>query len=157
MREILFRGKTQKGEWVYGYYVPYGIEPHQCEAQEYFHCKELHTIISCVPMGGMYDMPHLDLTFNLVLPETVGQYIGLKDVEGNKIFEGDIVWVVDPNHKYHKIVRWSKVYGAWVIDDIKKELYFSYTEFASQCARKIRKAKIIDTIHDNPELLVGDK
>ena len=68
MREILFRGKrTDNGEWVYGLLGRYNAD---------FECANI-----------------ID-EFELLVPvktESVGQYTGLKDKNGRKIFEGDIV------------------------------------------------------------------
>lgn len=73
MREILFRGKEKyTGQWVSGYYYMFFAQG-----------KEIHVI---------RDTPDKLIKLNhIVDPETVGQYIGLMDNDGRKIFEGDII------------------------------------------------------------------
>ena len=79
MREILFRGKhTRTGDWVEGLLW-----------KNKYHTNRL--FISCFP-----DKDDNEEAF-LVDPNTVGQYTGLTDKKGKKIFEGDIVNIEYPD------------------------------------------------------------
>ena len=80
-----------------------------------------------------------------VYTDTLGQYTGLTDMNGKKIFEGDIVQNIIT--KETAIVRWYTEHSAFMLyDKNNNKVYFLYDN-------DFNKIEIIGNIYDNPELL----
>lgn len=135
MREILFRGKrTDNGEWIQGFYVFLGRENH------------------CI-FTGRLDITRGSIGYEYfkVDPETVGQFTGLIDKNGIKIFEGDIIKTLETDSNgEQRCFPVIQSHGAfWLYDewlDDKLDFLGSYEESALE---------VIGNIHDNPKLLKG--
>lgn len=120
MREILFKGKREdNGEWICG--MPCATE-----------------------QSGIYAIQTLDGAIFDIIPETVGQYAGLPDINNRKIFEGDIVKSYNALGKMDGIgvVHWSDLFVSWHIAK-NQSMYSGHIAFY----------EVIGNIHDNPELL----
>ena len=134
MRDILFRGKTDKGKWVKG--VPFFEEERCYIIEELFICDEY----DCT--GAVNSM---------VIPETVGQYIGLTDKNGKKVFEGDIVRCGEWNGSRKYLVEMDEDRRGWYP--------FACGDGCGCCESETESPKnseIIGNIHDNPDLLKGE-
>lgn len=121
-REILFRGKRiDNGEWVYGQYA-YLLNARTKDGEPI-----KHMIVDGTPFGQTVD------------PSTVGQYTGLTDKNGKKVFEGDILkWDSDEyGSEYNEICSWD-----YELLDMRKNDWKEWCE-------------VIGNIHDNR--LEGDE
>lgn len=131
MREILFRGKDIKGNWYEG------LLAHNIAKDEWY-------ISNKAGISTAYQ----------VRPETIGQFTGLTDKNGVKIFEGDIV-----EYETGKKVRIGRVF----FSDFRAS--FSVTAGKNGSARinndlfnyiqNRNSVAVIGNIYDNPELIGG--
>ena len=119
-REILFRGKRVfDNKFEYGYLS--------------WHC--LGSGINCF------------INNNVVINETVGQFTGMTDKNGTKIFEGDIVRHIDTTCHVVEVVN-SEVY----FDTEMLEFGFRYSNELFHCQFN-NEFEVIGNIYDNKELL----
>ena len=123
MREILFRGKRKdNGEWVYGNYAVTDNNEKQ------------HFIFQNKAFEFEVD------------PETVGQYTGLTDKNGKKIFEGDIVERLWLGEKHIYRIYYDNDIASFIGTDIYSERFTTFDYDACEF-------EVIGNIYDNPELL----
>ena len=126
MREILFRGRdVNSNEWRIGYFYT--------------------AVQGCVAIIGD------GVDGYQVKPETVGQYTGLTDKRGKKIFEGDIIKYRHHNINEKAVIRYGApenrytMYG-WYLDDNQGNTAFRLSEYFI----KDYNCQVIGNIHDNP-------
>lgn len=131
-REIIFRGKRlDNGKWEYGDLVHDDID-------------------------GMYVFPNdaenLYIEYR-VDPDTIGQYTGLTDKNGKRIFEGDILKV----YYYGK----SKIFGVVKFDESRFFIDDDFMRVDIKAKAPMTEMfsrydfEVVGNIHDNPELWKG--
>ena len=130
MREILFRGKSPaSGLWIIGDLRQYPSGAKAIKANDMLHIME-------------------------VVPDTVGQFTGLTDKNGKKIFEGDVL----------------RYYSDYMREFMGDLCIARYGEFNCSCCdgvyglvfeggdiREHDSYVVIGNIHDNPELMEGER
>ena len=123
MREILFRGKGDKkyndGMWYFGV-------PIRCYDSDWQICT--------------------NNSKRTVIPETIGQYTGLKDKNGTKIFEGDIVERLWLGEKHIYRIYYDNDIASFIGADIYSEGFTTFDYDACEF-------EVIGNIYDNTELL----
>jgi uncharacterized phage protein (TIGR01671 family) len=135
-REILFRGKRlDNGQWVYG---------------DLYHRKICGVVSPTIH--------NIEYTGGSVDPATVGQYTGVVDKNGKKVFEDDIIGYTDTDTgktKIFGVVKWYYEGNFYINTDT----YCNYTS-DNDCAnvgymmnRATTKLLVLGNIHDTPELL----
>ena len=147
-REILFRGKrVDNGEWVEGLLW-----------KKKYHSNKI--FISYFPDEDDYE------EVVAVSPETVGQYTGLKDKNGRKIFEGDVLAyqhfrddkvvgkVVWGEYNQSKCDEYCCNHYGWHIDNVERD-YYDDTGVGIINMKHV-SLEVIGNAFDNPELLGGE-
>ncbi len=149
MREIIFRAKRKdNGEWVQGYLV------------------KMFSVLNIM------DKNNENIVYEII-PETVGQFTGLTDKNGKKIFEGDIVRYCDEECYYYpedcteffgKVVQECGAFGIGADKELPLELenWCNNDNFVSLweiywnlncCDGELPMLEVVGNSHDNPELL----
>ena len=129
MREILFRGKkNNSGEWVYGNL----FNPDKSDTPTQI-CMGTHIVRICYEIDT----------------ETVGQYTGLTDMNGKKVFEGDIIKCKVHEMNGYRVRRGVVEYhGVGFIMNLDPNSWYDQKNISFDC-------EVIGNIYDNPELLKG--
>lgn len=123
MREILFRGKCKKGDrWIEGFLF-----------QTYY--ESFEWCISTEPLSAN-DYSEIIGDWAEVIPETLGQFIGLTDKNGKKIFEGDVI---------------ANSCGIKETVEFYKGRYYPFIAFPEYNCWDEKECEIIGNIHDNPK------
>lgn len=150
MREYLFRGKTRYGCWVYGSLI---------------HVDDFCCILEADDKND-YDYPYLDPVLGIidgnvtpVIPETVGQFTGVCDKNGKRIFEDD--FFIYPRRSdsvmqtIYRVIWDNKQHGFYAREvwcnfkSIPPDYDYLGNFFNGKC-------ELVGNVHDNPELLRGE-
>lgn len=126
MREILFRGKCNetckyKGQWIEGFYGEDDGKP---------------IIVRSTGPGFGY----------FCEPNSIGQYTGLTDKNGTKVFEGDIIKICGQHSCFDKVEFLDGLAGFYAVND---DIHIP----AELATLKKNFIEVIGNIYDNPELL----
>jgi len=133
MREILFRGKTYDGKWEQG---------------DLRHGGYIHNDSETYIMRADVALQNIPVD-----PKTLGQYTGLVDKNGKKIFEGDLVRFVNPetgelSEEVQEVV--------WDDEQACLLLLLRETGYKEEFDGVPHWYVVVGNIHDNPELLKGE-
>ncbi|MBC1631878.1 hypothetical protein HB948_00450 [Listeria welshimeri] len=142
MREIEFRGKAIHpnsleqivGSWAYGGIFENKIITRNLDMNSHYH--------------GFISEIEIDL-------KTIGQYTGLKDKNGKKIFEGDIVaFSEDDFHVFNSQVEYFSEDGYPAFDiKVPSDYYFDSNVFSEVSMSGLHEIEVIGNMHENPELM----
>ncbi|MBR4886855.1 MAG: hypothetical protein IKU16_09590 [Muribaculaceae bacterium] len=146
-RDIKFRGRTRRGQWVVGNLIKVKGR------------RETFIGESFTPTASQA---------HIVEPGTIGQYTGLKDKNGTEIYEGDILRSEDypfsdneVKDNYYAVVDWSYDSASFYMTTIKNPRSSVRGASAGNCelmdVEEMEAFEVIGNIHDNQELFRCDK
>ena len=156
-REILFRGKRiDNGGWVFGNHL------YDNTFGKHYIVLSRHITYIYIAVNPDGEFKRLRCTGIEVVPETVGQYTGLTDKDGKKIFEGDIfkhrqfdypdtfgVVKYRNNYDQYRVHNCCGFAIEWQNTSIDRNLREDLPFWCDE----ISNAEIVGNIYDNPELL----
>lgn len=170
MREIKFRAKDYTGEWRYGCLLE----------RKYFDFKNGENVSMYYISSIEPDWTNSNVYTNkeyLVISNTIGQYTGLKDTNGKKIYEGDIILSQKMSDRpFSKKAKSKRLIGHVIYDieegfgfynedtkewNVHKQYGAKYTVAFGKEQYKYRcipwgefyDCEVIGNIYDNPELV----
>ena len=150
MREILFRGKKcNNGKWIEG-----GIYTDENKTYIIYTYRYIPDTRDWDTVEFYENHPRYEIGYVAVDPETIGQFTGMTDKNGKKIFEGDIVVLNEDVKKTFNVDDGEVRYG-WGGFYIKE---FSSLNSLNVLASYdcILRGEVIGNKYDNPELLSKD-
>ena len=139
-REIKFRGKNAlSGHWVYGFLIK---KKNRKNGKIYFAIAvDDCSLANTIPVHA----------------ETVGEFTGLKDVDGVDVYEGDIVELNFDDGKRRRFISYAQPTEGFTYPAFDLEPFDLFINPLSDDLIKSLDIIVIGNIHDNPELLEADK
>lgn len=134
MREIKFRGRKSNGEWIYGDLV--------------------HNVGVGASTALIFpEEAHDSWDRYIVLTDTIGQFTGMLDGNGQEIFEGDIMRIPETEFNIEIIGVVDFDRGSYVVRSFFSGTHSSLAWAVRERQSGERRGVVIGNIYDNPELL----
>ena len=139
-REIRFRGKRKgSNEWIYGYIRE--IWASKDDGRRFVICPS-----NCYENDGCTDLEGVE-----IIPETIGQFTGVKGEKGKDIYEGDIVKAYVERKTFVSSVKWGVKSNGWSLYCTVLSHKWDKPKYYKLPAS--HNIEVIGNVHDNPELL----
>ena len=162
MREILFRAKSKdNGRWYKGQYINLHKTTY-CFKEDYEKnpSNDIHQIVYEEIMDWGLPNKHLRVD---VIPETIGEFTGIFDIKGKRIFEGDILcktfkleWDNNEERKVYYVVKFHEgMFATFYKDYENGEWVDCEDDRLCKSLIEVDNLEIVGNVYDNPELLGG--